>query len=224
MAATSALTIVNGVLARLREIQTTAGSFPFSAYPQLILKLVNDTKRECEDSWDWTMLRRPLSFNTVNGQGTYTLTGAGQRYRFYDRAKQIWNQTNRTQIIPAPQAQFDQWQYTSVVNNQFPNWYKVTGSDPNGDPTITLYPTPNGVFSIVVPLVIPEPDLVLYSDVFNTPPLPVELGTWARSISERGEDGGTASDLAWQMYQNALADHIALDAPRVADETVWLTV
>ena len=224
MAQTQALTIVNNVLARLREIQTTAGGFPSATYAQMILKFVNDAKREVEDAWDWTMLRKPIPITTASGTGSYTLTGAGQRYRFYDRQKTVWNQTNRTVLYPVPQAMFDLWQYTVVINNQFPNWYKVSGSDVNSDPTITLYPTPNGIFNLFVPLVIPEPDLALYSDVFDIPGLPVELGAWARAVSERGEDGGTQTDLAWAQYQACMGDFIAQDASRVMDETIWATI
>jgi len=221
---TQALTIVNSVLARLRETQTTAGGFPSNAYAQLILRFVNETKTEVEDAWDWTMLRRALSITTAVGTNTYTLTGAGQRWRFYDRLKRIWNTSNRTYITPYPQAMFDELTYVAAVNNQIPCWYKVTGADSAGDPTLTFYPAPDAIYSLRVPLVIPEADLVLYSDTFSLPALPVELGAWARAISERGEDGGTATDLAWSMYQASLSDHIAIESPRVADETVWVTV
>jgi len=221
---TTALTIVNSVLARLRESQTSAGTFPSSTYAQLILRLVNETKIECETAWDWTILRRALPITTVIGTNTYTLTGAGQRYRFYDRAKRIYNTTNRTEIFPYPQAMFDELTYTASTNNQMPCWYKITGADAAGDPTFTFYPTPDAIYTLQVPLVIPEADLVLYTDTFSLPQIVIELGAWARAISERGEDGGTASDMAWRSYQASLSDHIAIDAPRVADETIWVTV
>ena len=49
-------------------------------------------------------------------------------------------------------------------------------------------------------------------------------GTWARAISERGEDGGQNTSEQWQLYRSFLADNIAQDAGRVPDETIWEVV
>src|SRR5262245_50860097 len=97
---TTALTVVNAVLARLRETALTSSTFSSNTYGQLILRFVNEAKRECEDAWDWTILRTSKTVTTAIGTSTYTVTGAGQRYRFYDRRRIIWNATNRTQVMP----------------------------------------------------------------------------------------------------------------------------
>lgn len=220
---TTALIIVNSVLARLRESQANSATFA-NAYPQLILKFVNETKQEVEDAWDWTALRQTLTVPTVAATSTYTVTGAGQRYRFYDRRKVIWNRTNQTWVMPYPQAMFEQMIQTATVNNQIPNWYRLTGSNAAEDPTLELYPTPDGIYSLKLPLVVPEVDLVAATDTFKLSALPIELGAWARAISERGEDGGTGTAEQWTMYRAALADYIAFDAHRVEDEIIWETV
>jgi hypothetical protein len=221
---TMALDLVNAVLARLRESQVASGSFATDTYAQLILRLANETKTEVEDAFDWTALRTAKVVTTAAATSTYTITGVGQRFRFYDRRKIIWNATNRTQIIPYPQAMFDELLFTATVNNQIPNWYKLTGADANGDPTLTLYPTPDGIYTLEIPLVVPQADLSAFGDTFAVPRLPVELGTWARAISERGEDGSTSASLQWQAYQMCLGDHIAIESGRVEDEVIWVTV
>lgn len=221
---TTALDVVNAVLARLREAQVNSTTFSTDTYGQLILRLVNETKREVEDAFDWTALRTPKVVTTAAATSTYTITGAGNRFRFYDRRKIIWNATNRTQIIPYPQAAFDQLLYTATVNNQIPNWYKLTGSDANNDPTLTLYPTPDGIYTLDIPLVVPQADLSAYNDTFSVPRLPVELGAWARAIAERGEDGSTSASEQWQMYQLCLGDFVAIEANRVEDEVIWEVV
>jgi hypothetical protein len=218
--ATTALTIVNNVLARLRETQATSSTFS-TTYPQLILRFVNETKQEVEAAWDWTSLRSTKTVTTASGTSTYTVTGVGQRYRFYDRRKIIWNATNRTWIIPAPQGWFEEAVQTFTVNNAIPNWYRLTGSDSNLDPTLGLYPTPDGIYSLKLPLVVPEVDMVASTDTFTVHALPVELGAWARAISERGEDGGTGTAEQWQMYRACLADYIAIDGHHVEDELIW---
>lgn len=217
---TTALTVVNSVLARLRESQVNASTFS-NTYPQLVLKFVNETMREVEDSWNWTMLRQTKTVNTVGGTSLYTVTGAGQRYRFYDPRKVIWNATNRTWVVPWPQGQFEEAVQTYTVNQQIPNWYRLLSIDTAGDPKLELYPTPDGVYALKLGLVIPEADLSASTDTFNIPALLLELGAWARAISERGEDGGTGTAEQWQMYRSALSDYIAMDAQHVEDEIVW---
>jgi hypothetical protein len=46
----------------------------------------------------------------------------------------------------------------------------------------------------------------------------VILGAWARAIAERGEDGGSMSDMVFGQYQQALGDAIAIDAGRTVGE------
>lgn len=220
---TTALTIVNSVLARLRESQVVSATFS-NTYPQLVLRFVNEAKREVEDAWDWTALRQSLTVTTAIGTSTYTVMGAGQRYRFYDRRKVIWNTTNKTWVVPISQAFFEQMIQTATVNQQLPNWYRLTGSNATEDPTLELYPTPDGVYSLKLPLVVPSVDLVAATDTFSLPALPIELGAWARAISERGDDGGTTLADQSAVYHSTLADYIAFDAARVGDETIWEVV
>jgi hypothetical protein len=218
---TTALTIVNAVLARMREGAVNSTTFSTDLYAQLILRFVNDTKQEVEDAWDWTVLRQTKSVATVLGTANYIVSGIGQRYRFYDRRKVIWNVTKNTWITPWPQGEFEEAAQIGTTGNQIPSWYRLTGADASGNPTLGLYPTPDGVYSLKLPLVVPDPDLVAHTDTFSLSQLPIELGAWARAISERGEDGGTGTAEQWGMYRACLADYIAMDAGRVEDEVIW---
>ena len=220
--ATTALTIVNNVLARLRESAVTSATFPTNVYAQLILRFVNEAKRECEDAWDWQALRQTLSFNTVASTSSYTLTGAGQRFRFYDKNSAMFNTTIKDILYPAQDAWMEQAIQLYGTNAQFPNWYRIRGVDANGDPNIDLYPTPLSVYTIKVPLVIPQAELSVFDDTFKLPSMMVELGAWAKSVSERGEDGGTSTSDAFQAYKFALGDAISQDAGRVdMSEIIW---
>jgi hypothetical protein len=222
---TTALSAVNAVLARLRETALTSTTFTSNVYGALILRFVNEAKREVEDAWDWTQLRQTIPISTAIGTSTYTVTGAGQRFRFYDRRKVIWNATTHEWIYQYPQGQFEEAKWNFSVNQQHPAWYRIIGLDGTGiDPIVELYPTPDAVYALKFPFVVPQADLVLFSDTFNLPLLPVELGAWARAISERGEDGGTSTDLAWQLYRTALSDYVAMNQGLTEDETVWMTV
>jgi hypothetical protein len=217
---TTALTVVNNVLQRLRESTVTSSTFSTNTYAQLVLKFVNDTKREVEDAYNWTSLRRAISFNLSSGTATYTLTGAGQRFRFVDRRKVLWNNTNRTGIYPMTDAVLEEWKRINAVNNQYPSWYRFQGES-SGDPVIEVYPTPDATYAITVQLYVPETDLSLYSDTFTVPTGVVEQGAYARAEAERGEDGGLQSSEAWLLYQNELATYVARSNERVEGEMTW---
>lgn len=218
--ATTALTVVNNVLARLRENQVTSVTFATNTYAQLILRFVNEAKQEVEDAWDWTALRQTLTVTTSAGTSTYTVTGAGQRFRFYDPNRVIINATNKTWILPQSQPTMELAKWTYSVSNQIPCWYRFIGES-GGDPVLELYPTPDATYSLKVPLIIPDADLSAYSDTFKLPLLPVELRAWAKAISERGEDAGQNSVEQLEIAEDVLASHIARDAGLVEGEMQW---
>jgi hypothetical protein len=217
---TTALTIVNNVLARLRESQVTSVTFSPSKYAQLILRFVNETKQEMENAWTWTALRQVKTVTTAAGTPDYTVTGAGQRFKNTDKYDRIWNVTTKQWVDLFPSWLIEQYKQTVASQQRQPCYYRWIGES-GGDPNLEFWPTPDAIYSISVPLYIPELDLSAYSDTFKLPALPIELGTWARAISERGEDGGKSSSDQWSLYTNSLADHIARDAVLVGDELIW---
>lgn len=218
---TTALTCVNNVLSRLRESTVTSTTFDTNSMAQLVLRFVNEAKREVEDAWDWTCLRQTIPVTTSSGTSSYSISGAGNRFRFYDPRKVIFNYTNKTFIYPAGQAYMEEAKWTYSVNNQIPNWYRIIGVDVNNDPTLELYPTPDSTYALKVPLVIPNADLSAYNHTFSVPGIIVELGAYYKAVVERGEDNGTTSGEAGQAYKFALGDGISRDAGLVEDETVW---
>lgn len=221
---TSALTVVNNVLSRLRENTVTSTTFDTNALAQLVLRFVNEAKREVEDAWDWTCLRQTVSVSTASGTSSYSIAGAGNRFRFYDPRRLIFNSTNKTFIYPYSQAQFEEAKWNYSVNNQIPNWYRILGVDLNNDPNLDLYPTPDGTYALKVPLVIPNADLSAYNHTFSVSGIVVELGAYYKAIVERGEDNGVPSGEAGQAYRFALGDAVSRDAGLVEDETIWSVV
>lgn len=220
---TSALTCVNNVLSRLRENTVTSTTFDTNAMAQLVLRFVNDAKREVEDSWDWTCLRQTVSVSTTSGTSSYSISGAGNRFRFYDPRRLIFNSTNQTFLYPWSQAEFEQAKWGTTVTNQIPTWYRILGVDVNNDPNLDLYPTPDATYALKVPLVIPNADLSAYNHTFSVPGIVVELGAYWKAIVERGEDNGMPSGEAGAAYKFALGDAISRDAGLVQDETIWVT-
>jgi hypothetical protein len=217
---TTALVVVNNVLQRLRESTVTSATFPTNTYAQLVLKFVNDTKREVEDAYNWTSLRTTKTLTLAAGTATYTIVGAGQRFRFIDPMNRMWNTTNKTGIYPIRDSVLQEWRQINSVNNQYPSWYRFQGEG-SGDPIVEFYPTPDAVYTVTTELYVPEPDLSLYSDTFIVPVGLVEQGAYARAEAERGEDGGLQSSEAWQLYQFELSTYIARSNERNGEELVW---
>lgn len=219
----TALTVVNAVLRRLREAQVTDFS---AAYSALILDFVNETKREVEDAWPWTMLRQTVTITTANGTQTYAIplnaTGYdAQRWQHADKQRRIFDSTNKSWLYPYPADLIEEYKWTTTTTNAIPTYYSVASSD-GTDSTIDLYPTPDGIYTLKMPLYTPKVDLVATTDTIIIPTAPIILGAWARAISERGEDQGVKTTDQYVLYQNSLGYYIALDAARVADETDWI--
>lgn len=221
---TTALTVVNNVLTRLRENVVTSATFLTDKYAALILQFVNETKRECEDAWDWTILRRTIAVTTASGTNSYSVTGAGSHFRFYDPRQIVLNATNKTILYPANSGWFEEMKTNSSTTNAQPCWYRFVGQDASGDPIVELYPTPDAIYTLNFPLVVPEADLVANTDTFKMDGRMVELGAWARAISERGEDGGQNTSEQWALYMSHQSNQIAMDGGRVSDELVWNVV
>lgn len=213
----TALTLVNAVLRRLRESQVTNFS---SAYAALILDFVNETKREVEDAWRWTALRRTLTVVTVPGQQLYTLTGSGQYFQFQDKDNRMFNATTSGYLYPMSGDLIEEYKWVTTQTNAIPNNYRVIGFD-GTDSKFELFPVPDQIYTLQIPAFIPDPELVNPTDIVSLPSLPIILGAWARAISERGEDQGIKTTDQYVLYQNALSYQIALDVARVPGETDW---
>lgn len=196
--------IMNEVLRRLRVPVIT--SVTENNYATLIGDLINQTKREVEDAWDWLALENEHSFNTVASTATYTLTNFNERAR----VRYVHNTTNKGRILHRDKHFIDrQKDFTDNQESQ-PSWWFVT-PQPGADQQIEFHPTPDAVYAIKVYGVVPQDDLVNDTDQLTVPSYPVILGTYVAALAERGDDSGMAERRAQADYQSALSDAIAID-------------
>lgn len=219
--------VINSVLRRLRETtipsdwsgdlnDSTASTI--SDYHKLIGEFVNEAKREVEDAWNWSILRSSPTVTTVADTQAYTITGTNERTRIL----MAQEQSNGTilQEMSDPYLQFTKYP-TSAVQKTLPSYYSITGVDSTGPLTVEFDPVPDAAYNITFRVVNPQEDLTEAATVLKIPNNIVVLGAWARAISERGEDGGSLSDMVFGQYQQALGDAIAIDAGRASLETTW---
>jgi hypothetical protein len=158
---------------------------------------------------------------TVPGQVDYVVTGSGMRFK----DTSVNNSTTGSQYpvrdIPYKWIQYQQ-QLTNTTPAQ-PAYYAWNGN--NGtDSTITVFPTPNGAYTLEVNLCVPQGKLVNDDDQLTLLPDAVILGAYARALVERGEDGGMASSEAAALAKNIVSDQIAIENSRDTSMTEWVAV
>jgi hypothetical protein len=211
------LELVNTVLRRVREKEVP--SVNATTYSKLIGDLLNDVKDEVEYSWNWNALRQTYIVNTGVNVFNYVLTGAVSGTQILN----AWNETGKTQLLPMSTL-YAEKVYLQDRQEGSPAYYNVNGVDENNNLLVDVYPIPNTNYTLTFNVCTSQPNLVNDSDRLWVPPRPVIEGTVARAITERGEDGGTASSVAEARYNQALSDAIAADASLHPDEVIWVAV
>ena len=210
--------LINDVLIRLRE--TTVATSGETTYSTLIGKFVNDAKRQIEDSFSWNALGTTVTLTTVAATYSYSLTGAGQKFQVMD----VINTTSNIGMKNISFVEMNRYQNLVPTTNGIPQYYAFDGVDASGDTKVTLYPRPDGVYSILFSLTVPQATLssdatsVLVSDAL------VAQNAYARALVERGEDGGLSSSEAYQLYRSMLSDAIALEATRYPENQEFIAI
>jgi hypothetical protein len=210
--------LVNSVLRRLRE--TEVSSVADNAYSRLIGEFVNDAKRQVEDSYAWNALSDTLSAVTADGLFNYVLVGSGQRFRVID----VLNDTSNTIVHNATTKWMNEQFLLKAQRNGSPSYYNFNGTNSNGDTQVDLYPIPDGVYELRFNIIKPQVALEADADILLVPSEPVIFNATARAIAERGEDGGIlAGEMAF-LYNQSLADAIAIESGRYIEESAWMAI
>jgi hypothetical protein len=215
MAAYNFLQLTNSVLSRLRESEAT--SVTDNDYVKLVARWVNDSKRQVEDAYNWNSLSETLTAVTADAIFNYVLTGSGQRFRVID----VLNDTSNGFLQNASTRWMDEKFLLTTAQSGSPAYYNFNGTNSNGDTQVDLYPIPNGVYNIRFNIIKPQVELVANADTLLVPHEPVIMGAYARAVAERGEDGGLATNEAYGLYKQSLADAISLESGRYVEEQSW---
>jgi hypothetical protein len=207
------LEVVNKVLRRLRE--PTVASVSENSYSALIGELVNVSKREIEDAWNWSVLRTTLTATTAPDLFNYVLSGAGTRFRVLE----VINDTDNFFMKPRDGKCFETQLLLATVQKGTPAFYNFNGVTVYGDTQVDVYPVPDTVYTLRFNVVMPQDDLTLDTEVVQIPYTLLIEATLARAIAERGEDGGNQDQE--MRYRNMLADLIAIENGHRVEETTW---
>lgn len=212
------LEMINSILRRLRE--RTVSTANESTYSRLIGQFINDAKNEVEEAWDWNSLKTTLTATTSSGVFSYNLTDSGQNGTIVN----VLNDTSNVFMRYASNNDFDNWYLNMTPVSGSPVYYNINGVDSNGDSIIDIYPKPDGVYNIRVNMVIRSGDLSADTDKPVIPTRPIEMLAYAKAIEERGEDGGSASQAAYNTASRVISDAIARDAQFTPEDLVFAAV
>jgi hypothetical protein len=202
------LELVNDVLIRLREPVVT--TYNETTYSTLVTKFVNDAKRQVEDSYGWNVLGQTITVTTAASTPSYSLTGAGQKFQVLDAI----NTTSNVGLTNITFVDMNRKQNFLPLVNSIPTEFSFDGVDASYDTKVTLFPIPNGVYTLKFSLTIPQATLASNSTVILVSDVVVAQGAYARALVERGEDGGLSSSEAYTLFRSMLSDYIALEANR----------
>ena len=214
--------LINEVLIRLRE-ETIAtnwsgninDSTTVTDYQKVIGSLINDAKRSIESYHDWVVLRETVNVSTVAGTKNYNLS-SGQDFKIMD----VVNNATGNQLVQVSRAYLNRDKFPTASSGD-PHYYGFNGSDSSNNLKIDFSPVPNKVEVISFDIVKYQDTLQTANTVVKIPVQPLILGAWARSISERGEDGGTQSAIAAEEASNSLSQAVMVDSGHAQFETDW---
>jgi hypothetical protein len=212
------LELVNDVLIRLRE--TTVATVNETHYSTLIGKFVNDAKRQIEDAFAWNVLGTTITLSTTSGTYSYSLTGSGQKFQVID----VINATSNIGMKNIDFASMNRKQNFSTPVSGIPSEFAFDGVDGSYNTKVTLYPRPDGVYSIPFSLTVPQATLSSDSTVVLVPDVLVVQNAYSRALVERGEDGGLSSSEAYLLYKSMLSDYIALEGTRYPENQEFVAV
>lgn len=207
------LELVNDVLVRLRE--STVATVGETTYSSLIGSFVNDAKRQIEDAYTWNCLSQTVTITTVSGTSSYSMTGTGQKFRVSDAI----NTTSLVGMTPIPFVDMNRKLNFTPSVNSIPTEYCFNGVDGSGDTKVSLYPIPNGVYTILFDVIVPQAKLTSDTTTVKVLDYLVTQSAYARALIERGEDGGTNSSEAYAMFRGMLSDAIAMESTRSSEDT-----
>ena len=215
--ATTYLQAVNSVLRRLRETEVSTVSE--NNYSKLIGELVNDAKKQVEDSYDWNSLTTYFTVSTVADQYDYTVTGLGDRFKVID----FLNDTQDYAMINITAERMNRFTTFGTPQKSSPLYYTFSTVDSaSGDTKVSLFPLPDKVYTLILDAIVPQADLTSDGTIILAPPTPIILNAYARALLERGEDNGLNSSEAWALYKSSLSDNIAVQAAHHTEFTEWV--
>ena len=149
-------------------------------------------------------LRTTVVVTTSSGTSEYSLTNAGERVKIYS----VINDTSNFFVTYQTPTWVNNAVYNAGSTSGAPSYFTYSGVDSSDDTQVTLYPTPDGTYSLRFDLIARESALSNDTDTTALPANPIVHIAVALLARERGETGGTTAQdylpLQTVIYQTRL--------------------
>ena len=203
------LDIVNKILARLREGEVT--DVTDSTYSRMLVNLINDAKREVEDAFNWSVLKKTIDVTTVASTSTIVVDDtAGNDTNTRSRILEVYDSTNDCYLIQRTRDEIRRFAFDDNAEQE-PTYYAIDGFDSDENVKIELHHTPADAYVLKITAIVPQEDLELAESKISVPWRPVYLRALTLALRERGDDEGYGFGEAFQEYMIALNDAIAYE-------------
>lgn len=212
------LDIVNAVLRRLRE--EAVSSLYENRLSSLVAELVNDAKREVEDSHDWSGLRTDIFIGTSAGLQDYSMVGSGNRAT----VKDVRDTTNSAMLSPSSSYYMRKQSLITDQSQTRPSYWALQGTDANDDTIIRLWPIPDDTYVLRAHVVQRTADLTEEGSQLIIPSQPVILLAYAMAAQDRGDVDAASLQSLYERARSSMSHEIMLDAAKNSDEMVWYPV
>lgn len=228
--------MINAVLRRLRQNTINViwdgdleDATNVSAYQKLIGDFVEEVRKEVENSWNWRALF-DTDTDSISGPITTpsrTIYASNFTLNISDpglfKLVQIVHTDTGQPLIELSYAEMRKLHLANTSNVPGrPMYYSISDRTDNylGN-TVQVYPPADQEYEFESLMFTGEDPLTESQDITSLPSHVIILGAWARAIAERGEDGGSLSDMVFGQYSNALSDEIQKDALHSGQELIW---
>ena len=152
-----------------------------------------------------------------SGNSEYSLKNAGERGKIYS----VINDTSNFFVTYQTPTWVNNAVYNAGSTSGATAYYTYSGVDGSGDTPVTLYPTPDGTYSLRFDLIARENTLSNDTDTTALPSNPIVHAAVALLARERGETGGTTAQDYFLIADRHLSDEIALDAYKNPEEFIF---
>lgn len=214
------LEIANRVQDRLREKRSAT----LQLTDQRVLQLktvINDAKREVEDAHIWPALMLEIDVAISGGTEQYSLSGLSTDRAF--EIQQVVDLTAKNHVRNVDQDYFHLQRDVHATLTGPPQWYQIIPPSSGTTPRVEFFPAPSDGRTVRFHVSTPQADLSADADVPLISSHLVELLSYAKLYSERGEAVSTVPLLGdpISQYEKALATAIQMAKNNNADTGDW---